>query len=160
MRVKNARASRALRQALDPSQYWLASLVPTLLLYVNKISEKNSGAPLDQILDPLVLSVFYTSSRVRVIRLLDQCPCYSLGNQVIVGLSDLYLTGLGTEGLPMVISLESIRHAQYCKIECTPNYTIKEVYSCLQGHEVTKISTSIYSLDFYPWTLLYVLKMD
>ena len=54
LRVKNARASRALRWALDPGQYWLASLTQTLLRYVGKISGKIFGPPLDQILDPLL----------------------------------------------------------------------------------------------------------
>ena len=53
--VKNARASRALRWALDPSQYYIACFPhPTPLRYVGKISEQISGPPLDQILDPLV----------------------------------------------------------------------------------------------------------
>ena len=44
--VKNARASRALRQALDPGQYFMARFThQTLLHYVGKISEKISGAP-------------------------------------------------------------------------------------------------------------------
>ena len=52
--AKNAKASRALRWALDPGQYWLDFARPTPLRYVGKISEKISGPPLDQILDPLV----------------------------------------------------------------------------------------------------------
>ena len=44
--VKNARASRALRRALDPGQYFMARFArQTLLRYVGKISEKISGAP-------------------------------------------------------------------------------------------------------------------
>ena len=53
--VKNARAFKARRQALDPSQYYIAHLAClTSLRYVGKISEKNSAPPLDQILDPLL----------------------------------------------------------------------------------------------------------
>ena len=53
--AKNTRASRALRLALDPSQYYIPRFAhPTSLHYVDKISEKISGAPLDQILDLLV----------------------------------------------------------------------------------------------------------
>ena len=60
--VKNARASRALRWALDPGRYWLASLArlhfatsaKSRKKFLGKISEKISGAPLDQMLDPLV----------------------------------------------------------------------------------------------------------
>ena len=50
----------ALRWALDPGQYWVTSLPQlrfthaTPLCYIGKISEKISGAPIDQILDPLV----------------------------------------------------------------------------------------------------------
>ena len=44
--VKNARASRALRQVLDPGQYFTARFAPqTSLHYVGKISEKISGTP-------------------------------------------------------------------------------------------------------------------
>ena len=45
--VKNARASRALRWALDSGQYYMAH-------YVGNISETISGPPFDQILDPLL----------------------------------------------------------------------------------------------------------
>ena len=58
--VKNARASRALRQALDPGQYFMAHFVCQISLhYVGKISEKISGPPLDQILDPLLMIPIY-----------------------------------------------------------------------------------------------------
>ena len=50
LRVKNARASRALRLALDPGQYWLAMLA--------KSGENFLGPPLDQILDPLVSNCY------------------------------------------------------------------------------------------------------
>ena len=75
LRAKNARASRALRQALEPGQYWVESLIQvhfahaTLLCYVSKISKKISGTPLDQILDPLTsgLELFSTDfSRIQV----------------------------------------------------------------------------------------------
>ena len=52
--VKNARASRALRWALDPGQYWLASLARLCFATSAKSRKKFLGSPLDQILDPLV----------------------------------------------------------------------------------------------------------
>ena len=53
MRVKNARASRTLRQALDPRQYWLASLA--LLCFASSAkSQEIFLAPPDQILDALL----------------------------------------------------------------------------------------------------------
>ena len=52
--AKNARASRALRRALDPGQYWLTSLAQ-LRFTTSATSRKTFlGPPLDQILDPLV----------------------------------------------------------------------------------------------------------
>ena len=51
--VKNARASRTLRQVLDPSQYWLASLVQ-LHFTMSVKPQKKFWALLDRILDPLV----------------------------------------------------------------------------------------------------------
>ena len=53
LRVKNARASRALRQALDGSQYWLASLARLCFATSGKSREKFLAPP-DQILDPLL----------------------------------------------------------------------------------------------------------
>ena len=53
LRVKNTRASRALRWALDPSQYWLASLAQLCFTMSAKSQKKFLGTPLDQILDPL-----------------------------------------------------------------------------------------------------------
>ena len=55
LRVKNARASRTLRQALDPSQYWLTSLTQLRFATSAKSRDKFLGPPLDQILDPLVV---------------------------------------------------------------------------------------------------------
>ena len=52
MRVKNARASRALRWALDPAN--IGSL-----RFVGKNLRKNVWAPPDQILDPLLLPPEY-----------------------------------------------------------------------------------------------------
>ena len=44
--VKNSRASRALRWALDPGLYYIAGFAhPTSLCYVSKISKKISGPP-------------------------------------------------------------------------------------------------------------------
>ena len=43
--VKNARASRALRQALDPGQYWLASLTQLHFAASPKSREKFPGPP-------------------------------------------------------------------------------------------------------------------
>ena len=57
--VKNARASRALRWALDPSQYWLASLARLRFATLAKSRKTFLGPPLDQILDPLVLTHRY-----------------------------------------------------------------------------------------------------
>ena len=62
LRVKNARAPRALRQALDPGQYWLASLA-RLRFATSARSRENFGPPPDQILDPL-LSVMCSISMV------------------------------------------------------------------------------------------------
>ena len=53
LKVKNARASRALRWALDLSQYLLA-LIAWLHFTTFTKSQKKFWAPLDQILDPLV----------------------------------------------------------------------------------------------------------
>ena len=54
--VKNARASRALRRALDPPPPILACFAHlTPFRYVGKIWEKFLGPPLDQMLDPLVV---------------------------------------------------------------------------------------------------------
>ena len=52
--VKNARASRALGQALDPSQYWLPSLTRLRSAMSAKYREKFLGPPLTKMLDPLV----------------------------------------------------------------------------------------------------------
>ena len=60
MTVKNARASRALRQALDPGHYWLASLAWLRFAMSAKSQKKFLGPPLDQILDPLVICVVLT----------------------------------------------------------------------------------------------------
>ena len=46
LRVKNARASRALRQALDPQPILAHFACLTLLCYIGKISEKILGPPL------------------------------------------------------------------------------------------------------------------
>ena len=54
MTVKNARASRALRRALDPGQYWLTLLARLRFTTSAKSRKKFLGPPLDQILDPLV----------------------------------------------------------------------------------------------------------
>ena len=54
--VKNTRASRALRRALDPSQYWLALLARLCFATSAKSRKKFLGPPLDQILDPLVIA--------------------------------------------------------------------------------------------------------
>ena len=51
--VKNARAPRALRQALDPGQYWLASLARLRFAMLAR-SQENFCPPPDQILDPLL----------------------------------------------------------------------------------------------------------
>ena len=51
--IKNARAFRALRRALDPGQYWLASLACLHFATLAK-SRKQFLPPLDQMLDPLV----------------------------------------------------------------------------------------------------------
>ena len=53
LRVKNARASRVLRWALDPGQYWLASLAQLRFAMLAK-SRERFLAPPDQILDPLL----------------------------------------------------------------------------------------------------------
>ena len=53
--VKNARASRALRWALDASQYTLASLTQLRDMTSAKSRKKFLGPPLDQILDPLLI---------------------------------------------------------------------------------------------------------
>ena len=57
MRVKNARASRALRQALDPAQYWLTSIARLCFATSAKSREKILATPTDQILDPLLFCV-------------------------------------------------------------------------------------------------------
>ena len=44
--VKNARASRALRRALDPGQYWLASLPRLRFATLAKSREKFLATPL------------------------------------------------------------------------------------------------------------------
>ena len=49
--VKNARAARALRQALDPGQYWLI-LLAQLHFATSAKSQEKFLAPPDQILDP------------------------------------------------------------------------------------------------------------
>ena len=54
LRVKNARASRALRWALDPGQYWLALLAQLRFAMSAKTRKKIFGPPPDQILDPLL----------------------------------------------------------------------------------------------------------
>ena len=54
LRLKNARASRALRWALDPGRYWLAPLALRRFATSAKSLQKFLGPPLDQILDPLV----------------------------------------------------------------------------------------------------------
>ena len=54
LKVKNARASRALRQALDPGQYWLPLLARLRFATSAKSREKILAPPLDQILDPLL----------------------------------------------------------------------------------------------------------
>ena len=45
LRAKNARASRALRQALDPCQYWLALLARLCFATSAKSQEKFLGPP-------------------------------------------------------------------------------------------------------------------
>ena len=63
--VKNARASRALRQALDPGQYFMARFARQTSLHSpdfaslrrQNIGKNFWGPPLDQILDPLLLVV-------------------------------------------------------------------------------------------------------
>ena len=55
LRVKNARASRALRRALNPGQYWLALLARLRFATSAKSRKIFLGPPLDQILDPLVI---------------------------------------------------------------------------------------------------------
>ena len=56
--AKNARASRALRWALDPGQYWLTWLAQLCFATSAKSRKKFLGPPLDQILDPLVNLIF------------------------------------------------------------------------------------------------------
>ena len=46
LRVKNARASRALRRALDPSQYWLASVARLRFATSAKSRERFLAPPL------------------------------------------------------------------------------------------------------------------
>ena len=59
LRVKNARASRALRQALDPDQYWFTSLA-WLRFATSTKSQEQFLPPHDQILDPLLnLTLFH-----------------------------------------------------------------------------------------------------
>ena len=54
--TKNARDSRALRQALDPGQcFWLSSLALCCYAPSAILRKKLSGPPLDQILDPLLV---------------------------------------------------------------------------------------------------------
>ena len=57
--VKSARASRALKRGPGPQPVLAHFTHPTLLCYVGKISEENSGTPPDQILDPLVIIFNY-----------------------------------------------------------------------------------------------------
>ena len=58
--VKNTRASRVLRWALDPGQYWLALLTWLYFAMSAKSRKKFLGPPLDQILDPLVENITWS----------------------------------------------------------------------------------------------------
>ena len=49
--IKNPKASRALKRALDPSHKMLTSLA-RLRFATSELSASEAGAPLDQILDP------------------------------------------------------------------------------------------------------------
>ena len=64
--VKNARASRALRRALDPSQYWLASLARLRFAMSEKSRKKFPGPPLDKMLDPLVRNANINTNKTRI----------------------------------------------------------------------------------------------
>ena len=57
LRVENARAPRALSRALDPGQYWLASLARLHFAMSARSRENFWPPPPDQILDPLLQSV-------------------------------------------------------------------------------------------------------
>ena len=61
--VKNARASRALRWALYPDQYWLA-LLAQLHFATSPKSQGKFLAPPDQILDPLLNVLFINISSI------------------------------------------------------------------------------------------------
>ena len=53
--IKNPKASRALKQALDPGRRMLASLTRLRLAMSATFGLRNWGPPLDQILDPHLL---------------------------------------------------------------------------------------------------------
>ena len=50
--IKNPKASRALKQALDPGHKIAHFARVTVLCYVSNFRPQNLGPPLDQILDP------------------------------------------------------------------------------------------------------------
>ena len=52
--MKTPKVSGALRRAPDPTPRYARFARPTLLRYVGKIGRTQAGAPLDQILDPLL----------------------------------------------------------------------------------------------------------
>ena len=53
--MKTPKASGALRRAPDPKPRYAHFAHPTPLCYVGKIGRSRAGAPLDQILDPLLI---------------------------------------------------------------------------------------------------------
>ena len=65
--IKNPKASRALKRALDPSRRMLTSLAATPLRYVGNFRPQKLGPPLDQILDPHLLYTSICSECVRLI---------------------------------------------------------------------------------------------
>ena len=61
--MKTPKASGALRWAPDPMPRYARFARPTLLRYVGKIGRTRTGAPLDQILDPLLVNMLKIQQR-------------------------------------------------------------------------------------------------
>ena len=57
--IKNLKASRALKRALDPGRKLLAFAHATPLRYVGNFRPQHLGPPLDQILDPHLTFLFH-----------------------------------------------------------------------------------------------------
>ena len=73
--MKTPKASGALRRAPDPMPKYARFTHPTSLRYVGKIGRTRAGAPLDQILDPL-LGLIRKGTRFRNLRFeTDCCRC-------------------------------------------------------------------------------------